>query len=78
MAIFCLVSFLSVSRLMAAVAVRTTGQTHVVQQGETLWELASHYAASEDPRSYVQNLRDTNDLVSPQVFPGQVLVLPTS
>jgi LysM repeat protein len=49
---------------------------HVVKDGETLWALARNYASSEDPRSYVHEVRELNDLMSAQVFPGQTLILP--
>jgi LysM domain-containing protein len=49
---------------------------HVVKDGETLWALARSYASSEDPRSYVHEVRELNDLMSAQVFPGQTLILP--
>lgn len=76
LAIFGLVCLLSVPRLLAAVATPEALRTHVVTKGDTLWELARQYGASEDPRPYVQTLRDANNLASPQLFPGQELVLP--
>ena len=51
-------------------------KVHEVKDGETLWALARSYATSEDPRSYVHEVRELNDLRSVQVFPGQRLVLP--
>lgn len=78
LAIFGLVCSLSVPRLLAAVTTPEALRTHIVVQGETLWELARQYGSSEDPRPYVQTLRDANQLSSPQVFPGQELVLPAS
>ena len=51
-------------------------RVHVVKDGDTLWALAHDYASSEDPRSYVHEVRELNKLVSAQVFPGQTLILP--
>lgn len=51
-------------------------KVHIVREGETLWALARSYASSEDPRSYVYEVRELNDLMSVQVFPGQRLILP--
>ena len=49
---------------------------HVVSAGDTLWSLASRYAPSEDPRTYVHEIQLLNDLEQAQVFPGQRLTLP--
>lgn len=76
LAIFGLVCLLSVPRLLAAVATPEALRTHVVTPGETLWELAREYGSSGDPRPYVQTLREANNLASPQLLPGQELVLP--
>jgi hypothetical protein len=75
--VFCLVCSLSVPRLVAMVSMSQGRRTHVVEEGETLWGLARHYASSADPRDYVYQLQQINDLRSPQVFPGQELILPS-
>lgn len=43
--------------------------THVVQTGDTLWELARHYKVS------VKELREWNSLRSNQIYPGLRLVI---
>lgn len=48
---------------------------YVVQAGDTLWEIAvEHYAS--DPRKAVWEIQERNDLASPSIVVGQVLVLP--
>ena len=50
--------------------------THVVQQGETLWQLAGQAAPRSDRRETVDRLVRANKLGSRGIKPGQRLVLP--
>lgn len=50
--------------------------THVVAPGETLWSLAEHYAPSKDPRSYIYDLQQRNQLGTATIYPGESLILP--
>ncbi|MGG4145413.1 LysM peptidoglycan-binding domain-containing protein [Paenibacillus algorifonticola] len=53
-------------------------QTVVVTQGDTLWELARKYSDnSEDIRWSVYQIRERNHLSSPDIWPGQKLVIPS-
>lgn len=61
-------------KLLAAAAVPV--EFHVVDEGETLWKLARTYSPGQDPRAFVYEVRRLNHLASPQVFPGQSLILP--
>lgn len=49
---------------------------HVVTPGETLWGLAEHYAPHEDPRQYIYDLQQANNLGNGAIFPGEKLTLP--
>ena len=53
-------------------------QQVTVQAGETLWALALRTAPDHDPRDVVAQIRELNDLDSPHVQPGQLLVLPVA
>ena len=46
-----------------------------VKPGDTLWSIAERTFPG-DPREGVWELRERNDLGSPVIVPGQVLVLP--
>lgn len=71
------VAMLLVPRLVSLVSSVSSGpQTHVVESGETLWAVAGEYGGGGDPRAYVDDLLEINHLSSPQVFPGQTLILP--
>jgi LysM repeat protein len=48
---------------------------HVVQPGETLWELADDAGPERDPREVVDRIIRTNDLDGGRILPGQTLVL---
>lgn len=49
--------------------------SHVVQPGETLWQLAKQAAPGHDPREVVDLLIRANDLDGGVIIPGQTLVL---
>lgn len=46
-----------------------------VKHGDTLWSIAERTFPG-DPREGVWELRERNDLDSPVIVPGQILVLP--
>lgn len=48
---------------------------HRVAPGESLWELAHRYGQG-DPRRFVHEVANLNDLSDSLIFPGQRLVLP--
>ena len=49
--------------------------SHVVQPGETLWQLAREAAPSVDTRRTVDRLISTNELHGGRIIPGQKLIL---
>ncbi|WP_341277884.1 LysM peptidoglycan-binding domain-containing protein [Paenibacillus sp. FSL H8-0537] len=54
-------------------------QMVVVAQGDTLWEIARKYSdSSDDIRWSVFQIRERNRLSSPDIWPGQKLVIPSS
>ena len=75
-AVVTVVALLLVPRLMSTVSSVSEPQVHVVEAGETLWGVAGEFGGDEDPRAYVHDLLEVNRLSSPQVFPGQKLILP--
>lgn len=53
-------------------------QTVVVNNGDTLWDIACRNAdGKEDVREVVYRISRANDLKSKYVYPGQVLKVPT-
>ena len=52
--------------------------SHVVQPGETLWQLARQADPQRDPREVVDRLIRANELDGGRIIPGQQLVLPAS
>ncbi|MEA5454537.1 LysM peptidoglycan-binding domain-containing protein [Sinomonas sp. JGH33] len=49
-----------------------------VQQGQSLWSVASQYAPDRDPRVVISEIVDLNGLDSTRVQPGQQLMVPKS
>ena len=48
----------------------------VVQQGETLWQIAQRIAPEADPRAMVTSIRELNGLGGAPVVAGQTVVVP--
>ncbi|MGB8022060.1 MAG: LysM peptidoglycan-binding domain-containing protein [Candidatus Nanopelagicales bacterium] len=48
----------------------------VVEQGDSLWEIARQLSPEADPRETVVKLRLLNGLESNLIHPGQVLLVP--
>jgi uncharacterized membrane protein YadS len=70
------VASLLLPRLAALASSPAEPRTHVIERGETLWEVAQDAAPGRDPRDYVGRLLRANRLTSPEIHPGQELVLP--
>lgn len=50
--------------------------SHVVGQGETLWEIASSHSQGEDVRRVITRIKRFNGMESGTVYPGQTLAIP--
>jgi LysM repeat protein len=70
------VASLLLPRLAAVASSTAEPRAHVIERGETLWGVAQDAAPDQDPRDYVGRLLRVNGLSSPQVHPGQTLILP--
>ncbi|HVD29741.1 MAG TPA: LysM peptidoglycan-binding domain-containing protein [Mycobacteriales bacterium] len=58
-------------------ALRLAGDSSVVvQQGDTLWSIASSLDGDRDVRAVVDEIQELNGLRSAEVRPGQILLLP--
>ncbi|MGH2726387.1 MAG: LysM peptidoglycan-binding domain-containing protein [Actinomycetota bacterium] len=68
------------SRAVVAVQQRPSEPvwSHVVQPGETLWQLAGSASPDRDPREVVDRLIEANHLEGGVIIPGRRLVLPSS
>ncbi|PZE25019.1 hypothetical protein DEI81_12890 [Curtobacterium sp. MCBD17_013] len=51
--------------------------TVTIQPGESLWQLAQDEAPNVDPRDFVQDVVDLNNLPSAAVQAGEKLAIPT-
>jgi hypothetical protein len=49
----------------------------VVEQGDSLWNIAQRLAPATDPREVVHEMRELNGLRSNLIQPGQVLLVPS-
>ena len=49
----------------------------VVQQGDSLWNIAQRQAPQRDPRDTIHEIRELNGLRSNLIQPGQVILVPT-
>ncbi|WP_046469112.1 LysM peptidoglycan-binding domain-containing protein [Allosalinactinospora lopnorensis] len=55
-----------------------TPDTVIVEDGDTLWEIAEQARPAEDPRRTVHEIVELNDLPAADLAPGQELLLPAS
>jgi hypothetical protein len=61
----------------AGVDAGTTSVSSTVEDGDTLWEIATeHYPPSEDPRAAIEAIREENGLGGYGIRPGMRLDLP--
>ena len=70
---------LSCTFLMSTVNGADTNETFttvIVEQGDTLWDLASEYNTEGDIRQYIRKIEKANHLTSSMIFEGDVLKLP--
>jgi LysM repeat protein len=52
-------------------------ETHRVESGDTLWDIAAHHTApGDDVRNTVFDIKRANDLADSVIVPGQVLRIP--
>lgn len=49
-----------------------------VHAGDTLWKIAADLAPNQDPRDFIAQLAELNQLTSASVTPGQQLLLPNN
>lgn len=49
----------------------------VVEQGDSLWNIAQRLAPEKDPRDVVHEIRELNGLPGNLIHPGQVLLVPS-
>jgi len=49
---------------------------HVVEPGNTLWEIARKYRPGEDPRKVIYEIMLENGMDDTRIWPGDVLLVP--
>ena len=68
----------SASEAAGSATAAPRAQAVTVQAGESLWTMAVRVAPDNDPRDVVAQIRALNDLDTPQLTPGQQLLLPVA
>lgn len=49
-------------------------KTYLVRSGDTLWDIAMKYKSpEEDPREYIHNLMQLNEMTDSEIYSGQSL-----
>jgi LysM repeat protein len=73
-----LATALVISFVNSSSAVETEPVEYVVTRGESLWTIAGQFVGNDtDIREFIYRMRRLNDLQSPTIHPGQVLLIPT-
>jgi len=79
--IFVMMITIAVTSLMFAANVQGADtaeryQTVVVEQGDTLWNIASEYNNGQELRSYIDEVKKANNMESSVIYEGDVLKMP--
>jgi len=78
----CLIMIIAVSSLFTLV-VSAKGNNEVVlvpeyvEEGDTLWGMATSYAGDMDIRDYISRVMDINDMQSSNIIPGELVYFPS-
>lgn len=56
---------------------KTVQHTVTVEAGESLWTVAARIAPHDDPRLVIADIQSLNHLATPEVEPGEQLIVPT-
>jgi hypothetical protein len=51
-------------------------ETVVVERGDTLWDLAEEYRNGTDIRTYIEKIKDMNDMSYSGIYEGDMLKMP--
>lgn len=51
-------------------------RTVVVEQGDTLWDIAGEYSKGRDLRSYIAEVKKINNLQDSVIYAGDILKMP--
>lgn len=62
----------------SSVVVSSPAVTVEVVAGDTLWGIARRMFPQEDPRRMIAEIRETNQLPSNMIHPGQLLLMPSN
>lgn len=55
---------------------RTAYVDVIVQEGDTIWNLAKKHTPEHDIRKTIYNIKKANDLSTADIYPGQLLKIP--
>ena len=61
-----------------ATSSKVTSAHYLVQSGDTLWSIATAQAPDSDPRDFVAEIVELNQLQTAVLVPGQDLLLPNN
>ncbi len=73
---FVLILFATVISAGATTVPEAQTELLIVHSGDTLWELASTHCGGEDIRSYIDDVKEINQLENGSIYSGQKLLLP--
>lgn len=74
---FAIVGFIS-GQVANATDTKAEQVHYSVHAGDTLWKIAAELAPNEDPRDFIAELVELNQLTSASVTPGQQLLVPNN
>ncbi len=61
--------------------IQSDGQVYIrvtVEAGDTLWKIASQFVPDDDINKSIHRIMKVNGMISPEIFPGEILRIPVS
>lgn len=48
----------------------------IIEQGDTLWNIALEYNTNQNIRSYIHKIKSINNINNNYIYPGQIIYVP--
>lgn len=74
--IFLIIFFIFFAFLKVYSEIKVEYERIIVEQGDTLWDIALEYNTNQDIRSYIHKIKSINNINKNYIYPGQIIYVP--